>query len=91
MWYSRQNSDGSFLNSINLNLCEQIILDSDATDHIFYNKKFLTNLEPINYNQYVVVANGVKVKINGKEDYNIFSTKIIIVYILTALLLIYFL
>jgi hypothetical protein len=57
-------------------LCEQIIFDSNATDHIFYNKKFLTNLEPINYDQYVVVANGVKVKINGKEDYNIFSTKI---------------
>jgi GAG-pre-integrase domain len=56
-------------------LHEQIILDSGATDHMFCNKRFLTNLEPINYDQYVIVANGVKVKINGKGDYNIFSTK----------------
>jgi gag-polypeptide of LTR copia-type len=76
MWYSRQNSDGISLNSIKSNLHEQIILDSGATDHMFYNKRFLTNLEPINYDQYVIVANGVKVKINGKGDYNIFSTKI---------------
>jgi hypothetical protein len=76
MWYSRQNSDGISLNSIKSNLHEQIILDSGATDHMFCNKRFLTNLEPINYDQYVIVANGVKVKINGKGDYNIFSTKV---------------
>jgi hypothetical protein len=76
MWYPRQNSDGISLNLIHLNLRERIILDSDATDHIFCNKNFLTNLEPINCDQYVIVANGVKVKINGKGDYNIFSTKV---------------
>jgi hypothetical protein len=36
----------------------------------------LTNLEQINCDKYVIVANGVKVKINGKKHYNIFSTKV---------------
>jgi hypothetical protein len=57
-------------------LHEQIILDSGATDQIFCNKRFLTNLEPINCDQYVIVANGVKVKINGKGDYNTFTTNL---------------
>jgi len=45
-------------------------------DHMFYNKKILTKLELINDEQFVLVANGMKAKINGIEETNLLATKI---------------
>jgi hypothetical protein len=64
------------LNSINLNLSDKIIFDSGGTDHIYYNKYFLTNIDLTNNIKYVLVANGMKVQINGIGNYNIFSREI---------------
>jgi hypothetical protein len=36
----------------------------------------MTNLEPTKQNQYVLVANDMKIKIVGMTEFNIFSTKI---------------
>jgi hypothetical protein len=52
------------------------ILDSGATDHIFYNKDLLTSLKEIRNDQYVLVANGMKTKIDGTEEIELFSTKL---------------
>jgi hypothetical protein len=76
MWYSKQNNDDISLNSFKANLNNKIILDSGTTDHMFCNKKILTKLEPINDEQFVLVANGMKAKINGIGETNLFSTKI---------------
>jgi hypothetical protein len=65
MWYSKQNNDGISLNSFKVNLNNKIILDSGVTDHMFYNKKILTKLEPIKDEQFILVENGMKAKING--------------------------
>jgi hypothetical protein len=64
------------LNSISLNLSDQIIFDSGATDHIFCNKDLLTNIDLSNNAKYVLVANGMKVQINGIKNYNMFSREI---------------
>jgi Integrase core domain/GAG-pre-integrase domain len=76
MWYSKQNNDDISLNSFKANLNNKIILDSGTTDHMFCNKKILTKLEPINDEQFVLVANGMKAKINGIGETNLLSTKI---------------
>jgi hypothetical protein len=52
------------------NVTNKIILDSGATDHMFCNKKVLTKLEPIKDEQFILVANGMKAKINGKGEIN---------------------
>jgi hypothetical protein len=65
MWYFKQNNDSISLNSFKVNLNNKIILDSGVTDHMFYNKKLLTKLEPIKDEQFILVANGMKAKING--------------------------
>jgi hypothetical protein len=75
LWYSKKNYDGISLNSFS-NLNNQIVLDSGATDHMFYNKKFLTNFNLINDDKYVRVANGMKAMINGICQINLFSIKI---------------
>jgi hypothetical protein len=60
-WYTKQNNGcGVTLNAINLNLNDQIILDSGATDHIFCNQEFLNNLDLIKNITHVIVANGTK-------------------------------
>jgi hypothetical protein len=60
-WYTKQNNECSVaLNAINLNLNDQIILDSGATDHMFYNQEFLNNLDLIKNITHVIVANGTK-------------------------------
>ena len=79
MWYSRQNSNNSCgiaLNSINLNLLDKLIIDSGATDHMVGNKNLLTDLKPIKGDQYVLVVNGMKARINGIGTLNIFSREI---------------
>jgi hypothetical protein len=76
MWYSKQNNDGISLNSFKANLNNKIILDSGATNHMFCNKNLLTKLEPINDEQFVLVANGMKAKINGIGETNLLSTKL---------------
>ena len=43
----------------------QTIINSGATDHMFGNKQLLSNLKPVNGNQYVSVANSMKEKVNG--------------------------
>jgi hypothetical protein len=43
---------------------------------MFCNKKLLTNLKLINDDKYVCVANGMKEKINGIGEINLFLTKI---------------
>jgi hypothetical protein len=76
-WYTKQNNGcGMALNAINLNLNDQIILDSGATDHMFCNQGFLNNLDLTKNTKYVIVANGTKVKINGIRSYQIFSKEI---------------
>jgi hypothetical protein len=76
-WYTKQsNVCGMTLNTINLNLNDQIILDSGATDHMFYNQKFLNNLDLTKNTKHVIVTNGTKVKINGIGSYKIFSKEI---------------
>jgi hypothetical protein len=76
-WYTKQqNGCGIALNTINLNLNDQIILDSGATDHIFYNSDLLTNLDLIKNTKHVQVINGTKVKINDIENYKLFSKEI---------------
>jgi Ni,Fe-hydrogenase I small subunit len=73
MWCSKQqNGCDIALNSINLNLHDQIIFDSGATDHMFCNEELLTNINLIKNIKYVLVANGTKVQIDGIERYNIF-------------------
>jgi hypothetical protein len=64
------------LNSININLCDQIIFDSGATDHMFYNEELLTNINPTKNTKYVLVADGTKVQFDGIGCYNIFSKEI---------------
>jgi hypothetical protein len=49
------------LNSISLNLSDQIIFDSGATDHIFCNKDLLTNIDLTNNAKYVLVANTLQI------------------------------
>ena len=63
---------GIALNSINLSSKIQIMLDRCATDHIFCKKYLLTNLDISENNQYVVVANGVKIKIDNMGVCNLF-------------------
>jgi hypothetical protein len=75
LWYWKKNYDGISLNSFS-NLNNQIILDSGVTNHMFCNKKLLTNLKLINDDKYVCVANGIKEKINGIGEINLFLTKI---------------
>lgn len=67
--------NGIALNSFKSNLIDQIILDSGATNHIFGNKNFLTNLRIVKNDQHVRVANGMKVQINGIGALNIFSKR----------------
>jgi hypothetical protein len=64
------------LNTFNLNLNDEIIFDSGATDHMFCNKKFFTNLDLIKNIKYVLVANGTKVQIDGIGNYSTFSKEI---------------
>jgi hypothetical protein len=59
-----QSSCGIVSYSKNFKLSDQIIIDSGATDHMFGNEKFLTNLKLPRNDQYVIVANGMKEKIN---------------------------
>ena len=49
----------------NLNLLNKIIIDSGATDHMFGNRTLLKNLDMTKNDQFVLVANGMKDKING--------------------------
>ena len=70
------SSCGIVSHSENFNLLDQIIIDSGATDHMFGNEKFLTNLKLSEPNQYVSVANGIKEKINYVGEINIFNKKI---------------
>jgi hypothetical protein len=51
---------------------------------IFCNKKILTKLEPINDEQFVLVANGMKAKINGIGETNLLSTKIMNILYLSS-------
>ena len=47
-WYSKRNKsnfNGIALNSIKHNLYDKMIIDSGATDHMFCNQKYLTNLD----------------------------------------------
>ena len=67
---------GIALNSINLSSKIQIMLDRCATDNIFCKKYLLTNLDISKNNQYVVVANGVKIKIDNMGVCNPFSKNI---------------
>jgi hypothetical protein len=64
---TNQNShfSGISTHSNNFNLLDKIIIDSGATDHMFGNQTLLNNLDITNYNQFVLVANGMKAKING--------------------------
>jgi hypothetical protein len=81
IWYTKQqNGCGMTLNSINLNISDQIIFDSDITDQIFCNKDFLTNIDLTKNIKYILVANVMKIQINGIENYNIFSREIKIFY-----------
>jgi hypothetical protein len=64
------------LNTLNLNLNDEIIFDSGATDHMFYNEKFLINLDLTKNTKHVLVANGTKVQIDGIGNYSIFSKEI---------------
>jgi hypothetical protein len=76
-WYTKQqNGCGMTLNTLNLNLNDEIIFDSGATDHIFYNEKFLINLDLTKNTKHVLVANGTKVQIDGIGNYSIFSKEI---------------
>jgi len=36
----------------------------------------LVNVQPIKQNQYVIVANGMKIQVNGMEEFNLFSKQI---------------
>jgi hypothetical protein len=66
VWYSKQqNGCGISLNSINLNLRDQINFYSGDTDHMFCNEELLTNINPTKNTKYVLVTNGTKVKIDG--------------------------
>jgi hypothetical protein len=76
LWYFKKNYDGISLNSFHSNLNNQIILYSGATNHIFCNKKLLSNLKLIKDDKYVRVVNRMKTKINGIREINLFSTKI---------------
>jgi hypothetical protein len=77
IWYTKQsNGCGMALNAINLNLNDQIILDSGATNYMFWNKDFLNNLDLTKNTKHVIVVNGTKVKINGVGSYKIFSKEI---------------
>ena len=51
--------------SKNLKLVDKIIIDSGATDHMFGNQGLLKNLDMTKNDQFVLVANGMKAKING--------------------------
>lgn len=48
-------------------------MDSGATDYMFCNKNYLTNLDLSRNDQYVLVANGMKAKINGIGECELFS------------------
>jgi hypothetical protein len=48
------------LNDINLNLNNQIIFYSGATDNMFCNQEFLNNLDLTKNTKHVIVANGTK-------------------------------
>jgi hypothetical protein len=52
------------------------ILDSGATDHITGNKNLLHNYENWNKVQFVIVANGEKIKILGSGSIKLFSKNI---------------
>jgi hypothetical protein len=43
---------------------------------MFCNKELLTNINLTKNTKYVLVANGIKVQIDGIESYNIFSKEI---------------
>jgi hypothetical protein len=59
------------------------MLNSGATDYIFWNKNLL-KLKLVKDDKYMFVANGMKAKINGMREINLFSTKIkiYIIYII---------
>jgi hypothetical protein len=66
--------DGTSLNSFKFNFHNQVILDSGATDHMFCNQNLLTNLEPNKNEQFVLVANGMRIKIQWyRRDKFIFN------------------
>jgi hypothetical protein len=68
------------LNTLNINLNDQIIFNSGVTDHIFYNKDILTNLDLTKNTKHVLVVIGTKVQIDGIESYSIFQKKLKIFY-----------
>ena len=49
----------------------QIIINSGTTYYMFGNKQLLSNLNPTKNDRYVVVANGMKAKINGIGEINL--------------------
>jgi CRISPR/Cas system CMR-associated protein Cmr3 (group 5 of RAMP superfamily) len=63
--------NGMCLNTIYLS--DQWVLDSGATDHMTENKNLLHNFVSSNTIQYVIVANGDKMKILGFGSIKIFS------------------
>ena len=77
MWYQTQikSSCGIASNSKDF-FFDQIIIDSGATNHMFGNKQLLSNLKPTNGNQYVSVANGMKAKVNGIGEINLYGKQI---------------
>ena len=77
MWYQTQikSSCGIASNSKDF-FFDQIIIDSGATNHMFGNKQLLSNLKPTNGNQYVSVANGMKAKVNGIGEINLYDKQI---------------
>jgi hypothetical protein len=81
IWYAQQQEKGISLNSFKSNLCDQIILDSGLTDYMFCNKYFLKILEPTTHNQYIIVANGMKAKVNGVGELKKIQIKLKTFYI----------
>jgi hypothetical protein len=68
---SKASSIISNLSQINLNT--NWLLDSGATDHMTGNKNLLLNYKHLEGKQFVIIANGDKMKILGSASINIFS------------------
>jgi hypothetical protein len=70
----KTKTNGTLINLLNFSNNNQWILDSGATDHVTENESLLHNIRKYDIKQYVMIANGERMKIIRDDSIKIYST-----------------